>query len=209
MAGCGVSRRSTRGATNIGHLHRLAQLAAAWEFAGYPRRFAIQSFLAIVGGIGIAAVAIGHNAVGAALIFAGVGSMAAAAVVLLLSSPDKARAAVPPAAPWLSCRKAGRSAALRAFGKDYSTSAQPASWVTPNGVRNGETPVLDRKIRDKLLPQSWRFLRFSAVIAGQIGTSNGVCPGYKIIRVWGERPSPPMRWRHETLNARHPGPEKI
>jgi putative membrane protein len=51
-------------------------------------------FLAIVSGIGIAAVAMGHNAVGAALIFAGVGSMAAAAVVLLVSSPDKARAAL-------------------------------------------------------------------------------------------------------------------
>ena len=51
-------------------------------------------FLAIVSGIGIAAVAMGHGAVGAALVFAGVGSMAAAAVVLLLSSPDKARAAV-------------------------------------------------------------------------------------------------------------------
>ncbi len=51
-------------------------------------------FLAIVSGTGIAAVAMGHNAVGAALIFAGVGSMAAAAVVLLLSSPDKARAAL-------------------------------------------------------------------------------------------------------------------
>ena len=51
-------------------------------------------FLAIVSGIGIAAVALGHNTVGAALVFAGVGSMAAAAVVLLLSSPDKARAAL-------------------------------------------------------------------------------------------------------------------
>jgi putative membrane protein len=51
-------------------------------------------FLAVVSGIGIAAVAMGHTAVGAALIFAGVGSMAAAALVLLLSSPDKARAAV-------------------------------------------------------------------------------------------------------------------
>jgi putative membrane protein len=49
-------------------------------------------FLAIVSGIG--AVVMGHNAVGAALIFAGVGSMAAAAVVLLVSSPDKARAAL-------------------------------------------------------------------------------------------------------------------
>jgi putative membrane protein len=51
-------------------------------------------FLAIVGGIGIAAVAMGHKGVGAALVFAGVGSMAAAAVVLLLSSPDKARSAL-------------------------------------------------------------------------------------------------------------------
>jgi putative membrane protein len=51
-------------------------------------------FLAIVGGIGIVAVATGHRAVGAALIFAGIGSMAAAAIVLLLSARDKARAAV-------------------------------------------------------------------------------------------------------------------
>jgi putative membrane protein len=51
-------------------------------------------FLALLSGIGIAAVILGHKAVGAALIFAGVGSMAAAAVVLLLSARDKARAAV-------------------------------------------------------------------------------------------------------------------
>ncbi|OBA59037.1 epimerase [Mycobacterium sp. 1100029.7] len=51
-------------------------------------------FLAIVGGIGIAAVATGHRSVGAALIFAGIGSMAAAAVILLASARDKARAAV-------------------------------------------------------------------------------------------------------------------
>jgi putative membrane protein len=51
-------------------------------------------FLAIVGGVGIAAIATGHKTVGAALIFAGIGSMAAAAVVLVLSSPDKARSAL-------------------------------------------------------------------------------------------------------------------
>jgi putative membrane protein len=51
-------------------------------------------FLAIVSAIGIAAVALGHDGIGLALIFAGVGSMAAAALVLLLSSPDKARAAI-------------------------------------------------------------------------------------------------------------------
>ncbi|SPM43289.1 Uncharacterized membrane protein [Mycobacterium numidiamassiliense] len=51
-------------------------------------------FLAIVSAIGIAEIGTGRTAVGAALVFAGVGSMAAAAVVLLLSAPDKARAAI-------------------------------------------------------------------------------------------------------------------
>ena len=51
-------------------------------------------FLAIVTGVGIAAVTLGHNGIGAALIFAGVGSMASAAVVLVASAPDKARAAL-------------------------------------------------------------------------------------------------------------------
>ncbi|MGU3502175.1 DUF1304 domain-containing protein [Mycobacterium sp. C31M] len=51
-------------------------------------------FLAIIGGVGIVAVGLGRHGVGAALILAGVGSMLAAALVLLLSSPDKARAAI-------------------------------------------------------------------------------------------------------------------
>ena len=51
-------------------------------------------FLAIVSAIGIVAICLGHNTVGAALVFAGVGSMLAAAAVLLASSPDKARAAI-------------------------------------------------------------------------------------------------------------------
>ncbi len=51
-------------------------------------------FLAIVTAIGIVALAQGHSGVGAALVFAGVGSMAAAAVVLVASSPDKARSAL-------------------------------------------------------------------------------------------------------------------
>jgi putative membrane protein len=50
-------------------------------------------FLAIVTCVGIAAVALGHKGVGAALVFAGVGSMAAAALVLVASARDKARAA--------------------------------------------------------------------------------------------------------------------
>ena len=51
-------------------------------------------FLAVVTATGIVAICLGHSAVGAALVFAGVGSMLAAAAVLLASSPDKARAAV-------------------------------------------------------------------------------------------------------------------
>ncbi len=40
-------------------------------------------FLAIVTGVGITALALGYRPVGAALVFAGVGSMVAAALVLL------------------------------------------------------------------------------------------------------------------------------
>ncbi len=51
-------------------------------------------FLAIVTFVGIVIGGFEHYGVGVALIFAGTGSMLAAALVLLLSSPDKARAAI-------------------------------------------------------------------------------------------------------------------
>ncbi len=51
-------------------------------------------FLAILTGLGVVFMISGSTAVGAALVFAGVGSMVAAAAVLLASAPDKARAAV-------------------------------------------------------------------------------------------------------------------
>ena len=51
-------------------------------------------FLAIIAIKGIVLFALGYQSVGAALVFAGVGPMLAAAVVLVLSSPGKARAAV-------------------------------------------------------------------------------------------------------------------
>ncbi len=51
-------------------------------------------FLAIVAAVGIVLMVAGHRSVGAALVFAGVGSMLAAALVLVASAPDKARAAV-------------------------------------------------------------------------------------------------------------------
>ncbi len=51
-------------------------------------------FLAIATGVGILAVAFGHHAVGVTLVLTGVGSMASAAVVLVASARDKARAAL-------------------------------------------------------------------------------------------------------------------
>jgi putative membrane protein len=51
-------------------------------------------FLAIVTAAGVIGAIAGYRSVGAALVFAGVGSMLAAALVLLISSPDKARAAL-------------------------------------------------------------------------------------------------------------------
>jgi putative membrane protein len=51
-------------------------------------------FLAIVTIVGIVIGGTGRYGIGLALIFAGTGSMLAAALVLLVSSPDKARAAV-------------------------------------------------------------------------------------------------------------------
>lgn len=51
-------------------------------------------FLAIVTGVGVAWISSGGIAIGAALVFAGVGSMLAAAIVLLASAPEKARSAI-------------------------------------------------------------------------------------------------------------------
>lgn len=52
------------------------------------------AFLAIVTIVGIGLYLAGHHNVGSALVVAGTGSMAAAGLVLLTSSPDKARAAM-------------------------------------------------------------------------------------------------------------------
>ena len=70
-----------------------AEEAAATKELAFNQGF-YNLFLAIVTAVGIVAVAIGATAVGSALVFAGAGSMLLAALVLLLSSPDKARAAV-------------------------------------------------------------------------------------------------------------------
>ena len=51
-------------------------------------------FLAIVTVVGVVIGGTGRYGIGLALVFAGTGSMLAAAVVLLASSPDKARAAI-------------------------------------------------------------------------------------------------------------------
>ncbi|GCE41962.1 DUF1304 domain-containing protein [Rhodococcus sp. NPDC057014] len=70
-----------------------ADEAAATKELAFNQGF-YNLFLAIVTAVGIVAVAIGATAVGSALVFAGAGSMLLAALVLLLSSPDKARAAI-------------------------------------------------------------------------------------------------------------------
>jgi putative membrane protein len=70
-----------------------AEEAAATRELAFNQGF-YNLFLAIVTAVGIVAVAIGATAVGSALVFAGAGSMLLAALVLLLSSPDKARAAI-------------------------------------------------------------------------------------------------------------------
>jgi len=69
------------------------QEAVATKLLAFNQGF-YNLFLAIVTTAGIVAAAIGCTAVGSALVFAGTGSMAAAAVVLVLSSPDKARSAI-------------------------------------------------------------------------------------------------------------------
>ena len=51
-------------------------------------------FLAVVTAVGIVLVAADHDDAGSALLVAGTGSMVAAGLVLLQSSPDKARAAL-------------------------------------------------------------------------------------------------------------------
>jgi putative membrane protein len=67
--------------------------AEATKLLAYNQGF-YNLFLAIVTGVGIGFVISGGTPVGAALVFAGVGSMLAAALVLVASSPDKARSAV-------------------------------------------------------------------------------------------------------------------
>lgn len=51
-------------------------------------------FLAVLAAVGIVAAASGHHGVGAALVLAGCGSMLLAGLVLLISSPKKAKAAL-------------------------------------------------------------------------------------------------------------------
>jgi putative membrane protein len=68
------------------------QEAATTKLLAFNQGF-YNLFLATITAVGIIAVAIGWTAVGAALVFAGTGAMALAALVLVLSSPDKARAA--------------------------------------------------------------------------------------------------------------------
>ncbi|OIJ28262.1 hypothetical protein UG56_003520 [Nocardioides luteus] len=70
-----------------------AEEAEATKELAYNQGF-YNLFLAIVTAVGIVLVAAGSEAAGAALVFAGAGSVAAAATVLLVASPDKRGAAL-------------------------------------------------------------------------------------------------------------------
>ncbi|AIY02441.1 hypothetical protein ART_2842 [Arthrobacter sp. PAMC 25486] len=79
------STRTTFG-TSVEQAHATRELAFNQGFYNL--------FLAVVAVAGILAAASGHHGVGAALVLAGCGSMLAAGLVLLISSPKKARAAL-------------------------------------------------------------------------------------------------------------------
>lgn len=70
-----------------------AEEAATLRLMAFNQGF-YNLFLAVAVVLGIALYAAGQPVVGATLVLTGAGSMAAAALVLLLSSPDKASAAV-------------------------------------------------------------------------------------------------------------------
>ena len=71
-------------------------------------------FLGIVTVVGIGLYVAGRQSAGSALVFAGAGSMLAAAVVLLASAPDKARAAITQGAfPLIAVASLGLALLLR------------------------------------------------------------------------------------------------
>lgn len=70
-----------------------ADEAAATRELAYNQGF-YNLFLAVIAGIGIVIAAVGDRGIGVALILAGTGAMLAAALVLVLSSPDKRGAAL-------------------------------------------------------------------------------------------------------------------
>jgi putative membrane protein len=77
----------------------LATFGMSADQAGATKELAFNQgfynlFLAVVTAAGVVTTAVGHQGPGAALLIAGCGSMLAAGLVLLISSPSKARAAL-------------------------------------------------------------------------------------------------------------------
>ncbi|MEU3014459.1 DUF1304 domain-containing protein [Nocardia asteroides] len=70
-----------------------AEEAAATREMAFNQGF-YNLFLAVVAAVGLGFTLFGDTGIGLALVLAGAGSMVAAGVVLLVSSPDKARAAL-------------------------------------------------------------------------------------------------------------------
>ena len=85
VAWTGARARATFGLTE--------EEAVATRFMAFNQGF-YNLFLAIVTAVGIGVVAAGHTAVGSALVLAGPGSMVAAALVLVVTAPDKRAAAL-------------------------------------------------------------------------------------------------------------------
>lgn len=90
-----------------------AQSAAATKELAFNQGF-YNLILALLAAAGVVIVAAGSTAIGLTLVIAGVGGMAIAAVVLLVSSPDKRRAALTQlATPGLALLALGAAALLR------------------------------------------------------------------------------------------------
>lgn len=70
-----------------------AEEAAATREMAFNQGF-YNLFLAVVAAVGLGFTLFGDTGIGLALVLAGAGSMVAAGMVLLVSSPDKARAAL-------------------------------------------------------------------------------------------------------------------
>jgi len=111
---------------------------------------------------------------------------------------------VPPPSPWLSCRKPGRTCrAPRARQRLFN--------ICTTQYLHNRRPGLHQVAWGTIATNRYRNLGVCCVSApssppksARHRPSHAYARGYEITRVWGERPPPPVRWRHETLNGAPP-----